>query len=475
MNKHIRSVALAGAAMAIPVGAVIAGPGQPASTPTNPTEIINALQQTFEEFMAENDTRLEGIEKRFDDVVQSEKVDRINAHITALQEAFDEARKSIARLTVGGAGGEDERQTRVNAARMVNIQARKRVATPDDVDVDAYRAYVSAFSHLVFQECNVDNLAPDIRAALSVGSDRDGGFLVPIEMATEIERRLFETSEMRQISRVISISGTAWEAPYKSADATSGGWVGEKQGRPRTDSPTVGMQRIEPHEQYAFPEVTQTMLDDGAIDVETFIVDETEDKMERTENVAFVSGNGVLKPKGFLDYATAATTADDKARDWGILQYVPTGASGGFPTISGIPGASDADSLITLMSKLHPSYRPRARWVMNRTTEATVRKMKDGDGRYLIGFGDLRDDAFGFSLFNTPITNLEDMPDIGADSFSIGYGDFRRGYYIIDRIGFRVLRDPYTNKPYVGFYITKKTGGDVRNFDAIKLAKFSTS
>ncbi len=217
------------------------------------------------------------------------------------------------------------------------------------------------------------------------------------------------------------------------------------------------------------------MLDDSAINIESFIVDDTEEQMVRTENTAFVSGSGIQKPRGFLDYKTAAVTTDDADRAWGVLQYTLSGAAGGFPTVSGIPSASDPDALITMMSKLNPAYRPGAVFAMNRSMEATIRKMKDGDGRYLIGFGDLRDTPFGFSLFGTPISNLEDMPDLASDSYSIAYGNFRRGYYIIDRIGFRVLRDPFTNKPYVGFYITKRVGGDVRNFDAIKLMKFAAS
>jgi HK97 family phage major capsid protein len=313
---------------------------------------------------------------------------------------------------------------------------------------------------------NTDNAPADIRNAMSVGSDPDGGYLVPDEMSMEMEKRLFETSPMRQIARVMSISANAWEAPYKSSDATSGGWVGEKAARTATATPTVGMQRIQTFEQYAYPEVTQTMLDDAAIPIEAFIVDETEDVMGRTENTAFVTGNGILRPRGFADYASAAVTTNDATRSWGVLQYVASGAAGAF---------SGTDKLITMMSKLNPNYRQGAVWTMNRSTEATVRQLKDGDGRYLVGFGDLRDSPFNFSLLGTEIVNLEDMADIASNSYSLAYGNFKRGYLIIDRTGFRVLRDPYTNKPYVGFYITKRVGGDVRNFDAIKLMKFAAS
>ncbi len=149
-----------------------------------------------------------------------------------------------------------------------------------------------------------------------------------------------------------------------------------------------------------------------------------------------------------------------------MLQYVSSGAAGAF---------AGSDKLISLMAALNPAYRDGAVFTMNRATEAVVRQLKDGDGRYIVGFGDLRDSPFNFSLLGTEIVNLEDMADVAANSFSLAYGNFKRGYLIIDRTGFRVLRDPYTNKPYVGFYISKRVGGDVRNFDAIKLMKFSVS
>lgn len=443
----------------------------------DPAKLVDDIQKAFADLQASNDNFLKEAKAGMADVVRKAEVDKINAAITELKTALEQRAKEQARLEIsGGARGGNVIDIRAAAARFQTIRSGgKRRVKPEDADVGAYQAYQTAFEELTRSQFNIDNVAPDIRAAMSVGSDPAGGYLVPTEMSMEIERRIFETSPMRQLARVIAISSDAWEAPYKSDDATSGGWVGEKQARTATNTPAVGMQRIGVHEQYAYPEVTQQMLDDAAIPVENFIVDETEDKMSRTENTAFVSGSGVLQPRGFVDYRTTAVTTADASRDWGLLQYTFTGASGGFPEFSGVSGTGNPDSLITLMATLNPAYRPNANFVMSRATEATIRKMKDKDGRYLIGFGDLRDSPFGFSLLGTPIVNLEDMPAIGADSFSIAYGDFRRGYLIVDRVGFRVLRDPYTNKPYVGFYITKRTGGDVRNFDAIKLLKFGTS
>jgi HK97 family phage major capsid protein len=436
-------------------------------------EIAKQLREKIEEFQAANNTRLKLIEDGIQNPTLDNKVTALNHDITQLKELGEKNARMIGRLTQGGAGGDDQ-QTRRHAARFFSAALGRRVR-PDDsaLDLDGYRAYRHAFEEIVRGRLNLEHLSSDIRAALRIGSDPDGGYLVPEEISSEMERRIHDSSPMRQLARTITISGSAWEAPYKSSKGVSGGWVGEQQARPATGTGQVGMQRIPVQEQYAYPEATQSILDDGAIPIESFLIDDTQDEMSRTENLAFVSGNGVLKPRGFLDYSGAAVTTDDASRSWGVLQYIPVGAAGAFPLVSGST-ASDPDALITAISKLNPGYRQGAVWTMTRGTEAAIRKLKDADGRYLIGFGDLRDGVTGFSLLGFPIVNFEDMPAIASNSYSIAFGNFR-GYLIVDRIGFRVLRDPYTNKPYVGFYITKRLGGDVRNFDAIKLIKFAAS
>ena len=477
--KTARATALAATALTPFVAGPAAGaaPAMVSDVDTSdPKALVDAINKALGAFQAKNDERLKLLESGKDDIVTRTEVETINAQITEYQESLDKVLADVGRMQVGSGSAANE-NLRANAVQFFTKATKTPVVEVEaaGVDLDAYAAYRAAFSNFIRKECRIDALSPEFRNALSVGDPDGAGWLVPTEVSSEMEKRIHDTSPMRQEARVITIGGTAWEAPWMTAKGTSGGWVGERQSRGSTDTPTVGMQRIETHEQYAYPEATQTMLDDGAIDVEQFLVEETQMEMGRTENTAFVSGDGSMKPRGFLDYRTDAVTTDDATRTWGKLQYVPVGAAGAFPTLSGIPGAGDADALITLIQKLHPTYRPGAKFFMNRSTEATVRKLKDGDGRYIVGFGDLRDNAFGFSILGTPVVNFEDMPDIAADSFSIAYGNMMRGYYIIDRIGFRVLRDPYTNKPYVGFYITKRTGGDVRNFDAIKLLKFAAS
>ncbi|MBL4839386.1 MAG: phage major capsid protein [Thalassospira sp.] len=433
---------------------------------SDPKAIVNKLQDTFAKFQAENDAALKG-------KANSDTVDNINKEITDLKAALDTATKQAARSMVGGLGGDNAAVVAGHAASFMTRARGKKAKVGDPADIEAYQNYVSAFGDLVRGGLNADMLGPDIRAALSVGSDRDGGYMVPTEMSSEMERRLFETSPIRQIARVIRIGTSAWEAPYKSSKGTSGGWVGERTQRNNTDTGKVGIQRIETHEQYAYPEVTQSMLDDASMDVESFVIEDTEDEMIRVENAGCVTGDGVMKPKGYMSYKdTAVTTSDKNDRPWGKLQYIPIGDAGAFPSLSS--GADKADCFIDTIYALNQAYRAGSVWTMNSTVEAAVRKLKDAEGRYLIGMSQI-EGSLEFDIHGYPIVNMEDMPDLGADSFPIAYGNFRRGYFLIDRMGFRLLRDPYTNKPYVGYYITKGVGGDVRNFDAIKLMKAAAS
>ena len=440
-----------------------------------PQEIFDELKSTINKFQEANAKAQDEFRAGLKSAATNEQVEALNARITELKKLAEEANRNAQLAQIGGSPSGDPVKERISAARFLSMAKRTRIRPNDaSLNIEAYRAYKEAFFQAALVEFNMDAVSPEIRAAMSVGSAPDGGFFVPDEMSTELEKRIHDTSEMRQLARVITIGAPAWEAPWKTSKGTSGGWVGEKQARPATGTPAVGMQRIETHEQYAYPEVTQSMLDDSAMNVEAFLMEDTEEEMVRTENTGFVSGDGIMKPKGFLGYTSGAVTTVDASRDWGKLQYIPVGAAGAFPQISGSV-ADDANCFISAIAALHPTYRQGAVWAMNRLTEAAVRKLRDSQGRYLVGFGDIRDSSVGFNLFGFPIANLEDMPAIASDSYSIAFANFKRGYFIIDRMGFRVLRDPYTNKPFVGFYITKRTGGDVRNFDAIKLLKFAAS
>lgn len=426
-----------------------------------------------------NDERLKQIEKG--GVAHPEtlaKIGNIEADIAKLRTGLDESLKAMARLSVGGAGTDDKDAIKLKGNARLWLAAKNggRAPQESEIDVGRYQAYCNAFPHYIRAGGQLGETLPaGIRAELSVGSESDGGFLAPTEMSSRIIRRLFETSDMRSIATVMSITADAVEFPVDHDEAASGGFVTEKATRTETGTPKVGIQKIEVHEQYAEPHATQKILDDAAIDVEAWLAGKISDIMTRTENARFVTGTGAGAPRGFLDYGSAAVTTDDASRAWGVLQYVATGTSAGFGTDATVTTADDPDCLITIISKLKPAYRRNARWTMNRGTEATVRKLKDANGRYFVGMGDIKDGVVSFPLFGFPIHTMEDMPAIASDTFSIAFGDFRAGYTIVDRQGIRVLRDPFTSKPFVKFYTTKRVGGDVTDFDAIKLLKFGTS
>jgi len=405
------------------------------------------------------------------------KIEKIEKDVGDAIKAMNDQAKALARITIGGGGG-DPKDAAAKAAKATHFLHAKGALKRGQAVTEELMASVAAYGE-AFDKFMLDGgtrgetLTPEVRAAMSVGSDADGGFLAHAEILSTFQTRLFETSDMRAVATVRSTTRGSIEFPVDVNKGTSGGWVKEKQARTETSTPQLGMQAIETHEQYAEPAITQTLLDDAAYDVAGWLADKTAEEMSRQENTAFVTGNGVNKPRGFLDYASGAVTTNDATRAWGAMQYIPVGAAGAFPVASA--GYGNADALITAISKLKPQFRTSARWFMNRATEATVRKLKDAEGRYLVGFGDLRDNALGFTLLGYPIVNLEDMPDPAADTYSIAFGDMRRTYTIVDRIGFRVLRDPYTSKPFVKFYTTKRVGGDVTDFDALKLIKFAAS
>lgn len=239
--------------------------------------------------------------------------------------------------------------------------------------------------------------------------------------------------------------------------------MGETAARPETTSQTLAELTYPTMELYAMPAATQTFLDDAAVDVGQWIADEVNAAFAEQETAAFINGNGVSKPTGFLQAPIVAETA----WSWGNLGYQATGVSGAFPT------GDKSDVLIDLVYALKSGYRQNASWVMNRRTQAAIRKFKDTNGNYLWQPALSPDGYATFMGFR--LVEAEDMPDIGADTTPIAFGDFRRGYLVVDRRGVNVLRDPYSQKPYVLFYTSKRVGGGVADFDAIKLLKFGIS
>jgi HK97 family phage major capsid protein len=305
--------------------------------------------------------------------------------------------------------------------------------------------------------------APELKA-LSIGVDPEGGFAVSPAMSDAITKVVFDTSPIRRHARVVAIQSDAFEELVDKDDAAAT-WANETGARAETAAPALAKLRIPAQEIYAMPKATQQVLEDANFDIENWLAGKLADRFARRENAAFVIGNGVGQPRGFASYAVS--TAADSARPWGTLQYVASGAAGAFAA------SNPSDQLIALLYALKADYRDQAVWMMNRDCARRIRQFKDGQGNYLwqpaVAAGQ-PDMLMGF-----PVTLAEDMPAIAADSLSIAFGNFAAGYTIVDRVGVSVLRDPYSAKPHVLFYARKRVGGDVTNFDAIKLMKFAVS
>ncbi|HEY8334267.1 MAG TPA: phage major capsid protein, partial [Tardiphaga sp.] len=323
------------------------------------------------------------------------------------------------------------------------------------------REHKSAFDAYV-RSGNDDGLRQIETKAMSVGSNADGGYLVPVELEHSINQRLMPISPIRAIAAVREISGNTYKKPFMTAGPATG-WVGETDVRAQTTSPTIDALSFPAMELYAMPAATATLLDDSAVNLDDWIASEVELTFAMQEGAAFVGGDGVNKPKGFLSYTTVANAS----WTWGNLGYIAAGAAGAFAA------SNPSDVLVDLIYALKAGYRQNGNFVMNRKTQATIRKFKDSTGNYL--WQPPAQAGGKATLMSFPLVEAEDMPDVAANSLSVAFGDFQRGYLIVDRVGIRVLRDPYTAKPYVLFYTTKRVGGGVQDFDAIKLLKFAAS
>ncbi|QQQ19828.1 phage major capsid protein [Brevundimonas vitis] len=401
----------------------------------DPNKILNTLTKTFEDFKVANDKELADLKKGQADVVQTEQVDRINAEITKLQSAVDEANKKAAAAIVGGAG------------------------SAVDPDKAAHATAFDRFFRKGDAAANIREL--EVKAKLTTQSDPDGGYLVPEQTEAGIDRVLGTVSTMRSLARVVSISGDTYKKLVNMGGAGAG-WVGEEQSRPETASPTLREIAINAKELYANPAATQTLLDDARVDIAAWLADEVSIEFAEQEGEAFVTGDGVLKPRGVLSYTNAANAS----YAWGGLGFIASGAAAAFAS------SNPSDALIELYYALKSGYRNGASWLMSDAVMASVRKFKDGQGNYI--WAPPAGTAEVATILGKPVFNDDNMPALAANAFPVAFGNFQRGYTIVDRFGVRVLRDPYTNKPFVHFYTTKRVGGGVTNFEAIKLLKCST-
>jgi HK97 family phage major capsid protein len=393
------------------------------------------MMRAFEAFKDANDERIATIERRGGDVVLEEKLARLNSAIDAHARRLDDIALRGARPAIGG-----------DRAQLRDASALEHKA--------AFEAYVRSGEST--------NLRALELKAMSVGSNADGGYLVPPEIEQEIGQRLTAISPIRSIAGVRTISGNVYKKPFMTTGPAVG-WVGETDARTQTNSPVLDELSFPAMELYAMPAATATLLEDAAVNIDQWIAQEVEQVFAAQEGTAFVSGDGTNKPKGFLSY----TAIDNDSWTWGDIGYVPSGAAGAFPS------SDPSDVLVDLVYAVNAGYRQNAVFVMNRKTQSTIRKFKDSSGNYL--WQPPATAGSRASLMTFPVIEAEDMPDIAANSLSIAFGDFNRGYLVVDRAGVTVLRDPYTAKPYVLFYTTKRVGGGVQDFDAIKLMKFAAS
>jgi len=296
--------------------------------------------------------------------------------------------------------------------------------------------------------------------ALSTAVAADGGFLVDPQTADTIRSLLLSTSTLRAVANVVQIDATSFDVLIDRSEVGSG-WATELAAQAETSTPTIERISIKLHELSAMPKASQRLLDDSAFDVEGWLAGKIATRFIRAEAAAFINGDGVDKPKGILLPAKVTNAS----WTWGSIGYVPSGAAADFPAVNA------ADTIVNLVYALGADYRTNATFLMNSKTAGAVRKMKDADGRFLWSDGLVAGQPS--TLMGYPVLVCEDMPDIAANAFAIAFGDFNAGYTIAERPDLRILRDPFSAKPHVLFYASKRVGGDVTDFAAIKLLRFA--
>lgn len=392
---------------------------------------LHEVLAAFEGFKAANDQRLAALETKRADVLLEEKVARIDDAVSQAQARLDRVLADARRPTIGGEG---------------------RLVVPDERKA-AFDRYIKTGE--------TPSLLLEAKG-LSEGTATAGGYVAPAELERQILRRLAAASPMRDICQVRTIGAGTFRKPVSTAGLAAA-WVAETAVRPETAAPTLDVIDFPAGELYASPAATQALLDDAYVNIDEWLAEEVQDAFAAQETAAFIAGDGVNKPKGLLAY----TAAPDATATWGQLGYLATGVAGAWPA------ANPTDKLIDLVYAAKTQYRQNGRFVMNRRTVSAVRKFKDAQGNYI--WNAALQPGQSATLLGFPVSEIEAMPDVAANAAAIAFGDFEKGYLIVDRAGVRVLRDPYSAKPHVLFYTTKRVGGGVQNFDAIKLLKFAAS
>lgn len=438
MTKMLTKTALlaAGATIA-PMPRAIAG-SRVRMDGNDPKVLIAQIQAAVTEMRDTNDERLGKIEAKVDPL-DVEKFDKISATVTDLEKALEGINTKLAAAALEGTG-----------------ENRPRTADEEEYAKKFFSYFKDGQSEHEIKAAQ----RTGIRAAMTEGSNENGGYTTPVEWDRTITGRLKLISPMRQNATVQAITGPGFTKLFADR-AVGSGWVGETASRPATSTPQFTALTFGVGEIYANPAASQTLLDDSEIDIEKWLAGEVDTEFERQESIAFLSGDGTVKPYGLLTYVTGGANAT--RHPWGDIKQTVSGKATEFAT----------DPIIDMIYSLPAAYAANAKFFANRSSLAAIRKLKDGQGNYIwqpTFVAGQPSTLAGYALVDMP-----DMPAVGAGATALLFGDMARTYLIIDRMGTRVLRDPFTNKPFVSFYTTKRVGGGVQNPDAMKAMKIAAS
>lgn len=398
-------------------------------------ELLEKQGRTFEEFKAANDARLAK-----HDALLEEKTNKLNDELTKISKEIKEQLANVEKL----------------AAR-----PRRGDGKSDTAEMAEYKKGLFAY----IKKGNDDGLRGLEVKALNAGTNPDGGYTVHAELDTAIDRVARATVAMRQVAEVRTTSARSYKKRVTTSGASAGGWGTERTTPSETGTPGMVELEFTPGLLWAEPQATTELLEDSDQDIESWLADEVGITFQEQENGAFITGTGVNRPRGFLSYDIVA----NGSYAWGKIGYTASGHATAFAS------SNPTDAFIDLMHSLKSSYRPGAVWMMNDTVLGTIRKFKDGQGNYILMPSKDVIGGFTETLLGKPIVSDDNMPNTGSNEYPVAFGDFKRGYVIVDRRGTQVLRDALTAKPFVKFYTTRRVGGGVKNFEAIKVMKCATS
>lgn len=419
----------------------------------NYTKAAIDAQNAATENEKKNDSLIKVVEtKAAEDAAKiAEEMQAMKLEVDSVKKTAEYIEKAVSRI--GGAASEGSNKEMESKA---SEQIARYLRTNQPLDQDVSDAVVRGICEKSFYGVGEDRRENEIKTLIA-GNNPQGGYFIRPERSATMIKRIFETSPIRNIANMETTSSDSMEFLIDDNEATSGGWVGENSSRGNTDTPDIGMVTIPAHEQFCQPLATQKMIDDAGFDIEGWLSRKVTAKMSRTENTGFVLGDGSQKPKGFLSY-DAWAVAETYERN--AIEQIASGAAGDFT----------ADGVKALQNSLIEEYQAGAIFGIKRASWQNIITLKDGAGAYLL---DPRSMKIGddLTLLGKRVLFMNDMPAIATDALAMIYGDFSTGYTIVDRLGFRVIRDDLTDKPRVKFYTTKRTGGAVTNYESLKIQK----